>query len=71
MTSPVFPLTVFTDHHGNVIALTVGELHRPQISPIMVVIDQIEQNGLPLPAARDPIANGLADLAKNNPPAAT
>lgn len=71
VTSPVFPFTVFTDHHGNLIALTVGELHRPQIDLILAEIDQIEKHGVALPAARERIANGLADLAKKTPPATT
>ena len=30
MDSPAFPFTVFTDRRGEVVALFVGELHRPQ-----------------------------------------
>jgi hypothetical protein len=33
--SPVFPFTVFTDRRGEVVALFVGELHKPQAELIL------------------------------------
>ena len=71
VTTPAFPFTVFTDKRGNIIALTVGELHRPQLDLIMASIEQIETGGLALPAARQQIAEGLASLAKKQAPGDT
>ena len=35
--SPAFPFTVFTDRRGEVVALYVGELHKPQADLILSV----------------------------------
>ena len=35
MDVPAFPFTVFTDRRGEVVALFVGELHRPQADLIL------------------------------------
>ncbi len=35
--SPAFPFTVFTDRRGEVVALYIGELHKPQADLILVV----------------------------------
>ena len=40
--SPVFPFTVFTDRRGEVVALFVGELHRPQAELILSAVQNLE-----------------------------
>jgi peroxiredoxin len=57
--SPVFPFTVFTDHHGQVVALYVGELHRNEADLILSVVQQLDHDALRLPQARQAIAAGL------------
>jgi thiol-disulfide isomerase/thioredoxin len=60
--SPVFPFTVFTDRRGEVVALFVGELHEPQASLILSVVQNLDQDRLELKAARRAIAEGLNKL---------
>jgi thiol-disulfide isomerase/thioredoxin len=62
MESPVFPFTVFTDRHGEVVALFVGELHRPQAELILSEVQNLNRDLVPLPAARRAIAEGLRAL---------
>jgi peroxiredoxin len=61
--SPVFPFTVFTDRRGDVVALFVGELHRPQAELILGQVQNLNQGSIELPAARHAIAAGLQQLA--------
>lgn len=61
--SPVFPFTVFTDRRGDVVTLFVGELHRAQADLILSVVQELNDNRLPLPQARRNIADGLHGLA--------
>jgi thiol-disulfide isomerase/thioredoxin len=61
--SPVFPFTVFTDRRGDVVALFVGELHRPQAELILGEVQSLNQGGIELGAARQAIATGLEQLA--------
>ena len=61
--SPVFPFTVFTDRRGDVVALFVGELHRPQAELILGQVQNLNQGSIELPAARHAIAAGLEQLA--------
>ena len=63
--SPVFPFTVFTDRRGEVVALFVGELHRPQAELILAEVQKLNQGAVELPAARHAIAAGLQQLAPN------
>jgi thiol-disulfide isomerase/thioredoxin len=63
VTKPAFPFTVFTDRRGEVVALFVGELHRPQAELILGEVARLDQGQLPLNQARDKIAEGLAALA--------
>jgi thiol-disulfide isomerase/thioredoxin len=67
MASPAFPFTVFTDNRGDVVALFVGELHRPQADLILSVLQNLNREQLPLPEARRLIAEGLDKLAENRP----
>ena len=64
MTSPAFPFTVFTDRRGEVVALFVGELHRPQADLIMSAVHNLDQGSLQLAQARRQIAAGLDALAE-------
>jgi thiol-disulfide isomerase/thioredoxin len=61
--SPVFPFTVFTDRRGDVVALFVGELHRPQAELILGEVQHLNQGTIELQAARQAIALGVQQLA--------
>lgn len=63
--SPAFPFTVFTDRRGEVVALFVGELHRPQADLILSVVQTLNQNLIQLPEAKRSIADGLAAILNN------
>ncbi len=62
--SPVFPFTVFTDRRGEVVALFIGELHRPQAELILAQVQNLNMDLVQLPAARRTIAQGLQPLAQ-------
>jgi thiol-disulfide isomerase/thioredoxin len=64
--SPVFPFTVFTDRRGEVVALYIGELHRPQAELILSEVQNLNKDLVDLPAARRAIADGLHALAAKN-----
>ena len=66
LTSPVFPFTVFTDHRGHVVALFIGELHRPQADLILSVLQDLNQDKVQLLEARRQIADGLGKLTENS-----
>jgi peroxiredoxin len=61
--SPVFPFTVFTDRRGEVVAVFVGELHRPQAELILGAVEDLNEDRIALQAARRAIAAGLDQLA--------
>ena len=63
MASPAFPFTVFTDRRGEVVALYLGELHRPQADLILSEVQNLNQDRVQLPQARKTIAQGLERLA--------
>jgi thiol-disulfide isomerase/thioredoxin len=63
LSTPVFPFTVFTDRRGHVVALFIGELHRPQADLILSVLQNLNQDKVQLPDARRLIADGLGQLA--------
>ncbi|HEY2677803.1 MAG TPA: TlpA disulfide reductase family protein [Steroidobacteraceae bacterium] len=65
MPSPAFPFTVFTDRRGRVVALFVGELHKPQVDFILSVVENLNRDKEQLPEARRRIAAGLEALAEN------
>ncbi len=65
MDSPAFPFTVFTDRRGEVVALFVGELHRPQADLILSVVQTLNQDLVQLPEAKRSIADGLAAILNN------
>ncbi len=65
--SPVFPFTVFTDQRGEVVALYVGELRKPQADLILSTVHDLDQNRVALPQARQVIADGLHALSAANP----
>jgi thiol-disulfide isomerase/thioredoxin len=66
MDSPGFPFTVFTDRRGEVVALFVGELHRPQAEFILNEVQNLNQARVALPEARRVIAEGLGAMADQN-----
>ena len=66
MDSPGFPFTVFTDRRGEVVALFVGELHRPQAEFILNEVQNLNQARIELPEARRVIAEGLGRMADQN-----
>jgi thiol-disulfide isomerase/thioredoxin len=57
--SPVFPFTVFTDRRGDVVALFIGELHRPQAELILGQVQNLNLDLVKLPEARRSIEAGL------------
>jgi thiol-disulfide isomerase/thioredoxin len=63
--SPVFPFTVFTDRRGQIVTLFVGELHKPQADLILSVVQNVNEDRIPLATARHTIADGLRALAPN------
>jgi thiol-disulfide isomerase/thioredoxin len=65
MDSPAFPFSVFTDRRGEVVALFVGELHRPQADLILSVVQTLNQDLVQLPEAKRSIADGLAAILNN------
>jgi thiol-disulfide isomerase/thioredoxin len=65
--TPVFPFTVFTDRRGEVVALFVGQLHRPQAELILSEVQHLNQGLEQLPAARQAIAEGLRALQAKQP----
>jgi thiol-disulfide isomerase/thioredoxin len=60
--SPVFPFTVFTDSGGDVVALFIGQLHRPQADLILAEVQSLNEGRVQLPAARQAITEGLRAL---------
>lgn len=65
--SPVFPFTVFTDRRGAVVALFIGELHRPQAELILSQVQALNEDRVDLPAARQAITQGLHSLQQKRP----
>jgi thiol-disulfide isomerase/thioredoxin len=63
MATPGFPFTVFTDRRGEVVALYLGELHRPQADFILSEVQNLNQDRIALPQARRLIAEGLEKMA--------
>jgi peroxiredoxin len=63
MASPAFPFTVFTDQRGEVVALFVGELHRPQADFILSQVQSLNQDRIQLAEARRAIAQALSAMA--------
>jgi thiol-disulfide isomerase/thioredoxin len=66
MDAPAFPFTVFTDRRGEVVALFVGELHRPQADFILSEVQNLNQERIRLPEARRAIAEGLEAMKGKN-----
>jgi thiol-disulfide isomerase/thioredoxin len=64
--TPVFPFTVFTDRRAEVVAVFVGELHRPQAELILSQVQNLNKDLVKLPAARRAIAEGLDALKAKN-----
>jgi thiol-disulfide isomerase/thioredoxin len=66
MDSPAFPFTVFTDQKGEVVALFLGELHRPQAEFILSEVQSLNQGRILLPEARRRIEAGLQAIAEKH-----
>lgn len=64
MPSPVFPFTVFTDQRGEVVALFVGELHRPEADFILSQVENLNRDRIQLSAARRSIAEAMHAMAQ-------
>jgi hypothetical protein len=64
--TPVFPFTVFTDREGEVVALYVGELHKPQADLILSTVQDLNDGRVALQQARRAIADGLHALSTAN-----
>jgi len=62
VTSPVFPFTVFTDRRGEVVALFIGELHKPQAELILGQVENLNRDLVKIPQARRAIETGLREL---------
>ncbi len=62
--SPAFPFTVFTDRRGEIVALYLGELHRPQIELILDTVREVDDHRITVPAAQRAIAAGLDRLRR-------
>jgi peroxiredoxin len=60
--TPVFPFTVFTDRRGEVVALFIGELHKPQADLILSEVQSLNSGLVLLPDARRAIEEGLRAL---------
>ncbi len=67
VTTPAFPFTVFTDRRGRIVAVFLGELHKPQVNLILSTVEALNRDGGNLPAARERIAAGLRELSKAGP----
>ena len=65
--TPVFPFTVFTDRRGEVVALFIGQLHRPQAELILSEVQNLNKGKEQLPAARQAITEGLHALQARQP----
>jgi thiol-disulfide isomerase/thioredoxin len=63
--TPAFPFTVFTDRRGEVVAIFVGELRRAQADLILATVEDLNDDRLPLAAARHHISTGLRDLKEH------
>jgi thiol-disulfide isomerase/thioredoxin len=62
VTTPAFPFTVFTDRRGQIVALYIGELHKPESDLILSAVLAVNEDQLAVDAARARIAAGLARL---------
>ncbi|HXQ31616.1 MAG TPA: TlpA disulfide reductase family protein [Steroidobacteraceae bacterium] len=65
--SAVFPFTAFTDSHGRVLTIHLGELHEPDARAILAVVRRVDAGALTPLEAREAIRIALAAL----PPAPT
>jgi thiol-disulfide isomerase/thioredoxin len=62
VTTPALPFTVFTDRRGQIVALYIGELHKPESDLILSTVLEVNQDLLAVDAARERIAAQLAKL---------
>jgi peroxiredoxin len=57
-----FPFTVFTDAHGRVIAVHLGELHAEQAAAILGIVARVDSGALTPDAARSAVKAALEAL---------
>jgi thiol-disulfide isomerase/thioredoxin len=62
MESIGLPFTAFTDSHGRIATIHVGELHRPQAEVILSAVRAVDAGEIEMPAARDRIRGALARI---------
>jgi len=62
-----FPFTAFTDNHGRVLAVHMGELHEAEARAILGVAGRVNAGALTPAAARDAIRAALAALPLPGP----
>jgi hypothetical protein len=63
MESIGLPFTAFTDRQGRIVAIHVGELHRPQAEVILSAVQAVDAGAIDLKAARGRITEGLAQIS--------
>lgn len=60
---PVLPFSVFADARGDIVAVRLGELHRPEAEAILSQVRAVDTGSQSLPEARRQIAATLQQLA--------
>jgi len=60
---PVLPFSVFADARGHIVAVRIGELHRPEAEAILSQVRAVDSGSQSLPEARRQIAATLQQLA--------
>lgn len=68
---PMFPVSIFSDRGGRIVAVRIGELHADEADFILARVADVDAGTLELPAAKQQIAAKLHELAldraKENP----
>jgi len=59
----VLPFSIFVDSHDRIVAVKVGELHRPEADAILEAIRRLDAGTLDLATARQGIATRLRELS--------
>jgi thiol-disulfide isomerase/thioredoxin len=60
-----FPFTAFTDRHGRILMVHLGELHEPEARAILGIVARVNGGELEPPAAREAIRQALAALPQS------
>jgi thiol-disulfide isomerase/thioredoxin len=59
----VLPFSIFVDRRDRIVAVKVGELHRPEADAILAAMSQLDAGTLDLATARQNIATRLRELS--------